>query len=245
MERQTLCITGVSRGIGRAIAELFSDGSYNLILNTGTHEDARLQFQKEFLAGHPDCPLYTSCGNIGDPDYVQWFLSEGRKRFGDVDILINNAGISHIGLLSEMTTAQWQKLLDTNLSSVFYTCREVIPGMVHNKTGKIINISSVWGSTGASCEAAYSATKGGVNALTRALAKELAPSNIQVNAVSCGVIDTTMNSCFSKEEKEHLTQEIPAGRFGTAQEVALTVKRILEMPSYVTGQILTIDGGFI
>ncbi|MGN0311767.1 MAG: elongation factor P 5-aminopentanone reductase [Lachnospiraceae bacterium] len=245
MEKQTLCITGVSRGIGRAIAELFSDGSYNLILNTGTHEDARLKFQKEFLTDHPDCPLYTSCGNVGDPDYVQWFISEGQKRFGSVDILINNAGIAHIGLLSEMTTAQWQKLLNTNLSSVFYTCRAVIPGMVHNKSGRIINISSIWGNTGASCEAAYSATKGGVNTLTKALAKELAPSNIQVNAVSCGVIDTTMNSCFSEEEKAQMAEEIPAGRFGTTQEVARTVQKILEMPSYVTGQILTIDGGFI
>lgn len=245
MEKQTLCITGVSRGIGRAIAELFSDGSYNLILNTGTHEDARLKFQKEFLTDHPDCPLYTSCGNVGDPDYVQWFISEGQKRFGNVDILINNAGIAHIGLLSEMTTAQWQKLLNTNLSSVFYTCRAVIPGMVHNKSGRIINISSIWGNTGASCEAAYSATKGGVNTLTKALAKELAPSNIQVNAVSCGVIDTTMNSCFSEEEKAQMAEDIPAGRFGTTQEVARTVQKILEMPSYVTGQILTIDGGFI
>lgn len=245
MEKQTLCITGVSRGIGRAIAELFSDGSYNLILNTGTHEDARLKFQKEFLTDHPYCPLYTSCGNVGDPDYVQWFISEGQKRFGNVDILINNAGIAHIGLLSEMTTAQWQKLLNTNLSSVFYTCRAVIPGMVHNKSGRIINISSIWGNTGASCEAAYSATKGGVNTLTKALAKELAPSNIQVNAVSCGVIDTTMNSCFSEEEKAQMAEEIPAGRFGTTQEVAHTVQKILEMPSYVTGQILTIDGGFI
>ena len=244
MEKQTLCITGVSRGIGRAIAELFSDGSYNLILNTGTHEDARLKFQKEFLTDHPDCPLYTSCGNVGDPDYVQWFISEGQKRFGNVDILINNAGIAHIGLLSEMTTAQWQKLLNTNLSSVFYTCRAVIPGMVHNKSGRIINISSIWGNTGASCEAAYSATKGGVNTLTKALAKELAPSNIQVNAIACGIIDTQMNEQLSVEELQSLIEEIPAGRLGRPEEVAQLALLLSRAPEYLTGQIITLDGGW-
>ena len=135
--------------------------------------------------------------------------------------------------------------MDTNLNAVFYTCREVIPDMVHTKSGKIINISSMWGTVGASCEVAYSATKGAVNAFTKALAKELAPSNIQVNALSCGVIDTAMNGCFSPEEKEDLAEEIPVGRFGDPMEVGLAVKKMIEMPEYVTGQILTIDGGYI
>ena len=135
--------------------------------------------------------------------------------------------------------------MDTNLSSAFYCCREAVPYMVSRKQGRIINISSMWGVAGASCEAAYSASKAGLNGLTQALAKELAPSNIQVNALACGVIDTDMNRCFSEEERRALMEEIPAGRFGTPEEAAVLACQILEAPEYMTGQIITMDGGWI
>ncbi len=144
-----------------------------------------------------------------------------------LDVLVNNAGISYIGLLQDMTPEEWDRVLSTNLTSCFLTCRLAVPLMVHAKKGRILNISSVWGAAGASTEAAYSASKGAVNSLTKALAKELAPSNIQVNALACGVIDTDMNRCFSEEERQALMEEIPAGRFGTPEEAAVLACQIL------------------
>ena len=144
-----------------------------------------------------------------------------------------------------MSDEEWTRILNTNLSSSFYCSRAAIPYMVRQKKGKIINISSMWGRVGASCEAAYSATKAGMNGLTMALAKELAPSNIQVNAIACGVIDTEMNAVFSDEERQELAEEIPAGRFGTAAEVGQLAFDLSENHSYLTGQIIGLDGGFI
>ena len=161
-----------------------------------------------------------------------------------IDILINNAGISYIGLLSDMSFDNWEHLIHTNLSSVFSCCKCAIPYMVAQKSGKIINISSDWGICGASCEVAYSAAKGGVNAFTKALAKELAPSGIQVNAIACGVIDTQMNACFTAEEREALMNEIPAGRFGQPDEAASLALQLAAGSEYLTGQIITLDGGW-
>ena len=171
-------------------------------------------------------------------------FEETKETFGGIDIVINNAGISHIGLLSDMSAEEWHNLLDINLSSVFYTSKLAIPYMLSKQAGKIINISSVWGNVGASCEVAYSASKGGMNTLTKALAKELAPSNIQVNAVACGCIDTEMNQCFSEEERQDLMNEIPAGRFGKTEEVAELVFTLAHNHNYLTGQIIAFDGGW-
>ena len=166
------------------------------------------------------------------------------QQLGAVTILVNNAGISHIGLLSDMSLETWERVIKTNLTSVFCCCRRAIPNMVRHKYGKIINISSVWGIAGASCETAYSASKGGVNAFTKALAKELAPSNISVNAIACGVIDTQMNQCFTKQERAALEEEIPAGRFGNVREVASLALSLVDSSSYLTGQIISLDGGW-
>ena len=143
-----------------------------------------------------------------------------------------------------MSEKDWDNVLSTNLSSAFYTARQAIPLMLKEHSGKIINISSVWGNVGASTEVAYSASKGGLNAFTRALAKELAPSNIQVNAIACGIIDTDMNHCFSQEEIDSIIEESPADRLGTAQEAARMVLQIINSPAYLTGQIITLDGGW-
>ena len=162
----------------------------------------------------------------------------------DLDVLVNNAGISHIGLLQDMTDDEWDEVIGTNLSSAFYTCRCAIPLMLRKHTGRILNISSVWGNVGASLETAYSASKGGLNAFTRALSKELAPSGICVNAIACGVIDTDMNACFSEEDMDALKKEIPADRIGSPEEVAALAVQLLRTPSYMTGQIITLDGGW-
>ena len=183
-------------------------------------------------------------GDISDHTFVCSLFSQARDVFGGVDVLVNNAGISHIGLLTDLSIDDWNRVIATNLTSVYSCCHEAIPGMIRQKSGCIINISSVWGNAGASCEVAYSASKGGVNSFTKALAKELAPSNIAVNAIACGVIDTRMNKCFDEEERAALESEIPMGRFGKPQEVAALAWQLACSPAYLTGQILTIDGGW-
>lgn len=236
-------ITGASRGIGRAIALRFAQAGSPLIITCSKSSEELLSFAQE-LKDTYHIPVLASVGNIGDDTYVDQLFAEIKQEFGGVDILVNNAGISHIGLLTDMSTEEWRNLIDINLSSAFYTAKHAIPYMLSKQTGKIINISSVWGNVGASCEVAYSASKGGLNSLTKALAKELAPSNIQVNAIACGCIDTEMNQCFSKEEREELLTEIPMGRFGTPKEVADLVFSLVENHTYLTGQIITLDGGW-
>ena len=184
-------------------------------------------------------------GDVGDPDSVRAIFQKIYTECEHLDILINNAGIAHIGLLHDMTDKEWMRILNANLSSVFYCCREAIPGMLKIHSGRILNVSSMWGTSGASCEAAYSATKSGVNGLTKALAKELAPSNIQVNAIAFGVIDTEMNGQLDEQERAALADEIPAGRFATPDEAAQMIWDSVHTPGYMTGQIIGFDGGYL
>lgn len=241
---KTAFITGASHGIGKAIACRLASEGCRVALNckNSGKQLEQLCLDLEEKHGVPALPLV---GDIGDYDAVCRMFSCIEKQWGSVDLLVNNAGISYIGLLSEMSAADWKNVLDTNLSSVFYCCKLAVPGMVRRQSGKILNISSVWGETGASCEAAYSAAKGGVNALTRALAKELAPSNIQVNAIACGCIDTRMNACFSREERAKIEEEIPAGRYGRPEEAAQLAWQLLDGNAYLTGQVIRLDGGWI
>lgn len=241
---KTVLITGASRGIGRAIAHTFAKEGFSLVINCSKSEAELLSLKDELISAyHVD--ILASVGDVSDYTYVESLFHDAVVRFGGIDILINNAGISHIGLLSDMSIDEWNHIVSTNLTSVFSACKLAIPYMVQQKAGKIINISSVWGNVGASCEVAYSACKGGMNAFTRALAKELAPSNIQVNAIACGVIDTQMNACFDEEERLALAEEIPAGRFGTPEEVATLALQLCTGNTYLTGQIITLDGGWI
>lgn len=242
--KETVLITGASRGVGRAIAIAFAKAGYNLVITCSKSSNDLFELE-QFLKKEFAIDVLSSVGDVADYTYLEQLFLQIEKRFGGVDILINNAGISHIGLLSDMSIDDWNHILATNLTSVFSTSKLAIPYMVSKKNGKIINISSVWGNVGASCEVAYSACKGGVNSFTKALAKELAPSNIQVNAIACGCIDTSMNSCFSKEEREELEESIPAGRFGTPEEVANLALSLVIGPTYLTGQIITLDGGWI
>ena len=243
MSRKTVLVTGASRGIGKAIAVKFAKKGYNVAISWIRTKDRLLQTQKEIEGFQVPCLAYL--GDMGDMSCCQELFSKIKTRFGGVDVLVNNAGVSYIGLLQDMSSQDWERMLHMNLTSAFNCCKLAIPYMVQQKQGKIINISSVWGVCGASCEAAYSATKGGINALTKALAKELAPSNIQVNAVACGAIDTEMNQWMSEEDLIALVDEIPAGRLGKAEEVADLVYHLGYKNSYLTGQVIGLDGGWI
>ena len=246
-KKKGVLITGASRVIGRAAALLLARYGFHLFLNSAHHLDALKEVQKEILR-LPGASCELCPGNVGDPGQVRNMFSQisrSEQVDGGVEILINNAGISHIGLLSDMTDSEWNQVIATNLSSAFYCCREAIPHMVSKKTGKILNISSMWGRSGASCEAAYSASKAGIHGLTQALAKELAPSNIQVNAIAFGVIDTAMNQMLDPDEWLALQDEIPAGRFAAPEEAAQMILHVLQAPSYMTGQIIGFDGGFL
>lgn len=242
--RKTVLITGASRGIGRAIAVAFAKADYNLVITCSRSESELLSLKEELETVY-SVDVLASIGDISDYEYVVRLFAHVKERFHGVDVLINNAGISYIGLIEDMTIEEWNRIVGVNLTSVFSTSKLAIPYMLSKKAGKIINISSVWGNVGASCEVAYSACKGGMNSFTRGLAKELAPSNIQVNAIACGCIDTQMNRCFSEEERAALVDEIPSGRFGAPEEVASLALSLAEGNEYLTGQIITLDGGWI
>lgn len=236
---KNVLITGASRGIGKAIACAFASEGYTLYLTCKNRMDLLQQLQQELQSSFSvDCHIFP-CDCSDYSQVVRLF-----SQLPPMEILINNAGISYIGLLSEMEPSHWDQVISTNLNSVFYTCKSVIPSMVRAKEGRILNISSVWGNEGASMEVAYSASKGGVNAFTKALAKELAPSNITVNAIACGLIQTEMNQCFSPQELEDIIRDIPCDRMGTAEEVAKLCLMMAKAPLYLTGQIITIDGGW-
>lgn len=241
--KKTIVITGASRGIGRAIAIELAGKDTNIVINCAKNVDKLNEVKAVIEKKGSVCETFV--GDIGNFEDVQKMFDICLQRFGQVDILVNNAGISIVGLFQDMNESEWNKICNTNIGSVFNCCHFAVKDMMKRHCGKIINISSVWGLYGASCEVAYSATKGAVNAFTRALAKELAPSGIQVNAVACGAIDTEMNGHLSVDDKASLAEEIPAGRFGSPQEVAELVKSLTGMNSYLTGQIITLDGGWI
>lgn len=232
-------ITGASRGIGASIAETMAKEGYHLYL-TCRHSSDRLTEIASRLASQYKTVCIPIMADMGNPDNVDNLFAQ----ISSLDVLVNNAGISYVGLLHEMSVTDWREIMSTNLDALFYTCRKAVPLMLQNHSGRIINISSVWGNVGASMETAYSASKGGVNSFTKALAKELAPSGIQVNAIACGLIDTDMNKFLSDEDRKALCREIPADRICKPEEVAQTVLSLLYTPEYLTGQIITIDGGW-
>ena len=234
-------ITGASGGIGRAIAKEFANHNHNIIACTKTNIHGLEETRK--IVEDTGVKCYTCLCDLTDENAVKDFISSTTKEIGQADILINNAGISFIGLLQDMSLDEWNSVINSNLTSAFLMSKYVIPHMLKNQKGHILNISSVWGNVGASMEVAYSASKGGLNSFTKALAKELAPSNILVNAISPGFINTEMNKCFDKEELNSIFNEIPLGRGGETNEVAEFVYKIA-MSEYLTGQIITLDGGW-
>ena len=245
---KTAIITGASRGIGAATAQLLFR-EYNYLALISRNKDRGLENLTfdwgELPAGKTPCEVELFSGDISDAAFAESVSEKVVARTGSIDLLINNAGISYVGLLTDMTPDEWKAVIDINLTSVFNLCHAVVPHMVREKTGRIINISSVWGLVGASCEVAYSASKAGINGFTMALAKELAPSGIAVNAIAFGAVDTEMNGHLSAEEKEALFTEIPAGRMATPEEAAESILHLSHMPLYFTGEIVKVDGGWI
>lgn len=238
--KKTIIVTGVTGGIGSQIARKFILMGDIVIGVYNNSESVAMQLKKEFGAN-----LHLYKCDLSDFDCGEKLLLYIEEKGLQPDLLINNAGISIIGLLQDLTKDFWNNIWNTNVTSAISLSKALIPLFLRNGHGKIINISSVWGKRGASCEVAYSATKGAINSFTKALAKELAPSNIQVNALSCGIIDTKMNSHLSSEDISSIIEEIPAERMGTPQDVADAVLSLTDFNSYMTGQIITIDGGWM
>ena len=253
MSQKTVLITGLSRGIGRACALAFAKEGYAVAGCCHTRTDLLDSLSSELAAlGAPHLLLQ---GELQNSAFPASLISRTVERFGHLDVLINNAGASLIRMASDTNDSLWEHIISSYLSSAFYCSRAAIPHFLKNRDraelpphapcGIILNVSSVWGCSGASSEVAYSASKAGLNGLTTALAKELAPSRISVNALACGVIDTDMNRCFSDEERAALIGEIPANRFATPEEVAEALLLLSRMPAYLTGQVIRFDGGFL
>lgn len=242
-ERTTIIVTGASRGIGKAIAIALASPSANIVISCSKSSDELKETYDAITARGALCTAYV--GNMGSYSDVQEMFDLTLSLYGKTDVLINNAGIASIGLFQDTTPDMWNNIISVNLNSVYNCCHFAVNDMLRRHCGRIINISSVWGLYGASCEVAYSASKGAVNSFTKALAKELAPSHIQVNAIACGAIDTSMNGHLSKEELDELACEIPAGTLGKPEGVARLVKLMLESDDYLTGQVIQYDGGWI
>ncbi|MGN0804222.1 MAG: elongation factor P 5-aminopentanone reductase [Candidatus Coproplasma sp.] len=238
---KTALITGGTKGIGKAIAQEFLQKGYEVILNYAHDEETALATQAEFnMLGY--CPVLMRA-DVSDEGQVKKMFSEIFRLYGKIDVLINNAGISTIRVIQDTSLFDWENIFAVNTRGVFLCSKEVVSSMICSGGGSIINISSIWGEVGASCEVAYSASKGAVIAFTKALAKELAPSNVRVNSVSPGVIDTEMNSHLSEMEMEELISEIPVGRLGTGSDVAKACLFLAEN-TYITGEVISVGGGF-
>lgn len=240
---KTALITGSSCGIGRSCALKFAREGYFTVINYLTSEKEALSLKSEIEAFSGNCLCIKA--DVSDEAQVLEMFDKIDAKTGGVDILVNNAGISSIGMLCDTEVLEYNRIFDTNMKSVYLCTKLAQKNMVAKKWGRIINISSVWGVCGASCESVYSASKAAVIGFTKAMAKELAPSKICVNAIAPGVIDTKMNASFSEDEKAALALEIPCGRFGLPDEVAdLAYFLSSDNAAYITGQTIGIDGGF-
>ena len=235
---KNVLITGGSRGIGKACVYEFSNNGYRVFLNYNKSSDEAEKIKNETGA----VIVKADVSNSKQVNDMAEFI---HTNYGKIDVIVNNAGISQQKLFTDITENDWNRMFDVNMKSMYLVTKAFVDDMIYKQSGKIINISSMWGVTGGSCEVHYSAAKAAVIGFTKALAKELAPSNIQVNAIACGVIDTQMNACFSEEERAELADEIPAGRFGTPEETAHLAVQLATGNEYLTGQIITLDGGWL
>lgn len=241
---KTVLITGGSRGIGKSIALEFAKLGASVIINYRSNDEEAEQTVKEIKENGGYAIKIK--GDISLYDFARSMIEDIINKFGKIDVLVNNAGISKVGLFIDMKNEDFDKIVGTNLKGVFNVCHNAVKYMIKGNKGNIVNISSMWGSVGASCEVIYSASKGGVNSFTKALGKELAPSGIRVNAIEPGVIDTEMNRWMSKEEREDLELEIPMGKFGQGKDIAkLTVFLASDEARYITSQVITVDGGYL
>ena len=239
---KTAIITGGARGIGKAIVEKLASDGYNIILNYLHSQEQAKEIKKQL--GSRGCKIEIYGADVSRREEAKKLVKFAKDTYGTVDILINNAGIDQWKLFCDITDEDWNYVISNNLTSVFYMTQEALKYMIPNKSGCIINISSIWGMTGASCEVAYSVSKAGMDGLTKSLAKELAPSNIRVNSVAPGIINTEMNKGLSKEEIEEIKSQIPLGKIGKPEDIAKCVSWLIE-DEYTTGQIISPNGGWV
>lgn len=235
---KVVLITGASRGIGREIAIELEKVGYQVIANYNKSE----QKAKELQVEYNDIDIYKA--DVSNRKEVHEMIEYILSKYKRIDVLINNAGISMSGVFMDVTDEEWNRIMSNNLYSVFCTTQEVLPDMINRKEGCIINISSIWGMVGSSCETIYSVTKAGIDGLTKSLAKELGPSNIRVNSIAPGIIDTEMNNCYTEEEIKEIKEEIPLERIGKKVDIAKCVKWLID-DDYTTGQVISINGGWV
>ena len=234
-------VTGGAKGIGAEIVRTLAENGYIVILNYNNSKVQAEELKNEMLQKGFNIEVVKA--DVSNRNEVNSLIEFAIKKFKKIDILVNNAGISLEGLFTDVSEEMWQKIINVNLNSVFNCTQEVLKYMIKEKSGRIINISSIWGETGASCEVAYSTTKAAINGMTKALAKEVGLSNIRVNAIAPGIINTDMNSRLSYEELEQIKEQIPLNRIGNTKDIARCVKWLVE-DEYTTGQIISINGGW-
>ena len=239
---KTVIVTGGSRGIGAAIVKELAKEKYNIVLNYNKSEEEAKKIQKELE--ELDIKIEIFKADVSKREEVEKLVKFTLEKFKNIDILINNAGIAQVKPFMDITDEDWEKMMQINLNSVFYCTQEVLNNMIHNKKGCIINISSIWGITGGSCEVHYSASKAAIDGMTKALAKELGPSNIRINSIAPGAIMTDMNSDCTQEEIEEINKQIPLGKFGEGLDIAKCVKWLIE-DNYTTGQVISPNGGWV
>ena len=238
---KVVVVTGGSRGIGAQIVKTLANENYKVILNYNNSKEQAEKIQQELLEQGKEIEIIKA--DVSKREETEKLIQFAINKFNKIDVLINNAGISQEGLFTDVTEEEWQKIINTNLNSVFYCNQQALKYMIQEQQGCIISISSIWGETGASCEVAYSTTKAAINGMTKALAKEVGPSNIRVNAIAPGIIDTDMNRNLTNEELEQIKEQIPLNKIGKALDIAKCVKWLIE-DEYTTGQIISINGGW-
>ena len=239
---KTAIVTGGSRGIGATIVDSLAKEGYNVVLNYNKSEETAKKMKEEFTNSGYNVEIFKA--DVSKREEVKKMVEFTLSKFKNIDVLINNAGISQIMLFTDITDEDWNNMISVNLNSVFYTTQEVVKNMIHNKKGCIINISSIWGITGASCEVHYSVAKAGVDAMTKSLAKELGPSNIRVKSIAPGIIDTEMNKDLNSKDIDIIRDEIPLNKIGKPKDIARCVKWLIE-DEYTTGQIIGVNGGWL
>lgn len=239
--KKVIIVTGGSRGIGAEIVNYLAQSNYQVILNYCHSEEQARKIQRNLKEQGIDIAIYQA--DITKREEVKNLVEYVIQRYKKIDVLINNAGISQTKTFDKITEQDWNNMLQTNLTSAFYTCQEVLPYMIQKKEGSIINISSIWGQTGSSCEVHYSVAKAGLDGLTKSLAKELGSSQIRVNSIAPGIIETEMNAEYTKQELEDIKKDIPLQRIGQTLQIAKAVQWLIE-DNYTTGQIIAINGGW-
>lgn len=240
--KKTILITGASRGIGRDIAKTLSKDSNNMVIaNYNKSEKEAIELKENLKNDGINIEIIKA--DVSKRNEAKEMVQEVLNKYGKIDVLINNAGISQYKLFNDITDEEWDNIINTNLKSAFMVTQEAVRNMINNKEGCIINISSIWGVAGASMEVAYSTSKAGLIGLTKSLAKELGPSNIRVNAIAPGIINTGMNNRFSKDELQSIKDEIPLEKIGNTADITKCVKWLIE-DSYTTGQVISINGGW-